>query len=143
MKLVKEEMRKLAFEDPDEAFEIISSTSSKTLDELETEEGGKTTILRQDSAKPPQESDTQSSFSKLKTKLKKTATWLNENKDKSLDDILMERWRDGCSEESLKTAKAKCKQKARKKKKSTSSKCKSVSAKAWQLLILRYIGKVF
>ena len=36
MKQIKEEMRKLALEDPDEAFEIISSTSSETVGQIET-----------------------------------------------------------------------------------------------------------
>ena len=99
MKQIKEEMRNLALEDPDEAFEIISSTSSETVGQIETRG-----IFSK-------------YFGKLKTKLKRTVMWINKNKDKSLDDILVERWRDSCSEENMRSSLAKCKRKATKKRK--------------------------
>merc|ERR1712183_1182139 len=65
-------------------------------------------------------------FGKLKTKLKKAAKWLNENKDKTLDDIMVERWKEKCTEDSLKNSLAQCKRKGMKKNsKSSSTNCKN------------------
>merc|ERR1712183_223413 len=72
------------------------------------------------------QSKTQKYFGKLKTDLKKAAKWLNENKDKTLDDIMVERWKEKCSEESLKNSLAGCKRKGQKKNsKSSSTNCKN------------------
>ena len=166
MKEVKEEMKNLVSEDPDEAFEILTSTSSMRFSEMQEDERNdsqndrtsddeddtdneKTRTGKNDSDSSDEtpdsndqdtESKTRKYFGKLKTKLKKAAKWLNENKDKTLDDVLVQKWKDNCSEEKLKSSMAKCKKKGQKKKskKSSGSKCaKLQSHKEWDLLILR------
>merc|ERR1712223_1769550 len=109
MKEVKEEMKNLVSEDPDEAFEILTSTSSKRFSEMEEDERNdsqndrtsddeddtdnentRTGKNNSDSSDETQDSndqdtrkDTESKtrkyFGQLKTQLKKAAKWLNEN----------------------------------------------------------------
>jgi len=127
IKEVKDEVRSLVEKDSDEAFEILASTSSRTFSEMEEEventQNAPDTQITDDS-----ESKTRKYFGKMKSKLKKVAKWLNENKDKTLDDIMVKRWKEKCSEESLNNSMAKCKRKAQKKKRlsaeSVTSKCK-------------------
>ena len=162
MKEVKEEMKNLVSEDPDEAFEILTSTSSMRFSEMQEDERNdsqndrtsddeddtdneKTRTGKNDSDSSDEtpdsndqdtESKTRKYFGKLKTKLKKAAKWLNENKDKTLDDVLVQKWKDNCSEEKLKNSMAKCKKKGQKKKSKTSnvSKCSKLqSHKEWDL----------
>ena len=146
VKEVKEEMRSLVSEDPDEAFEIFSSTSSKRLSEMEEDDGDDSPNNRiidddddtdnQDTRNTGNKSDDNQSkarkyLGKLKTSLKRVGKWINENKDKSLGDILVKSWKDNCSDEKLKSSMDKCKKKVQKKnsknnKKSNASKCREL-----------------
>ena len=84
---------------------------------------------------PDDESNSQKFVRNLKTNLKKAAVWFNENKDKSLDDLMVSGWREKCSNDKLQTSMDKCKTSMSKRGMSTSdsgAKCKkSQSIKEW------------
>merc|ERR1711936_814565 len=62
---------------------------------------------------------------KLKTKLKKAVVWINENKDKTLDEILVEGWKEKCSKSNLQCrSKGPKRRKMSKQAKTSSSNCR-------------------
>jgi hypothetical protein len=54
----------------------------------------------------------ESFWKKQKNNLKKAAKWFNENKGKSIDDIMVDRWSKKCADQSLKSSERKCLDKA-------------------------------
>merc|ERR1712241_1143739 len=132
-KLVKDALKSLLEEDSDEAYEFLSTSSSRTFGDIEKEEETQENSTPDDSnssrnplrriklpkkkVKPtpspdsPTDEETDSgsssrrriknsakkSLQKVKDKLKVAAVWYLENKDKTIDQILVDKWKEKCS----------------------------------------------
>merc|ERR1712066_578096 len=131
-KQVKDALKSLLEEDSDEAYEFLSTSSSRTFGDIEKEEKtqDKSTPENSNSSRNPlrkfklpkkkvkptpslysstdEETDSGSStrrkiktsakkyLQKVKDKLKVAAVWCLENKDKTIDQILVDKWKEKC-----------------------------------------------
>ena len=145
MKELKAELAEFFTEDPDQGFTSISEISDKTIEVMESDQP---LPNQQDIPSPLPDEDTtinpvialkpskvKKYFTNLKTNLKKAAVWFNENKDKTLSDLMVSGWKEKCSNDKLQTSMDKCKTSMSKRGMSTSdsgAKCKkSQSIKEW------------
>ena len=138
-------MRNLLEEDSDEVFEFLDSYSSRTFNDIENEdspneetkpstgsessssssENKPTTETNTDTESGQNENNGRDFLQKLKTKLKKAVVWMNENKDKTLDEILVKGWKEKCSKSNLQCrSKGPKRRKMSKQAKNSSSSCK-------------------
>merc|ERR1711913_20138 len=129
-KLVKDALKSLLEEDSDEAYEFLSTSSSRTFGDIEKEEETQENSDDSNSSRNPfrkfklpkkkvkptpspdsptdEETDSGSSsrrriktsakkyLQKVKDKLKNAAVWYLENKDKTIDQILVDKWKEKC-----------------------------------------------
>merc|ERR1711953_114723 len=107
-KLVKDALKSLLEEDSDEAYEFLSTSSSRN--PLRKFKLPKKKVKPTPSPDSPTDEETDPGSSsrrriktsakkylqKVKDKLKVAAVWYLENKDKTIDDILVDKWKEKC-----------------------------------------------
>merc|ERR1711936_393166 len=141
----KDGLRNLLEEDSDEVFEFLDSYSSRTFNDIDNEDSpneetkpgtGSESTSSSSENKPTTETNTDTEsrqnenngrdfLQKLKTKLKKAVVWMNENKDKTLDEILVKGWKEKCSKSNLQCrSKGPKRRKMSKQAKTSSSNCR-------------------
>jgi hypothetical protein len=97
----------------------------ENLDKPSTEENKPVHSSPEDQDDVTKETKTNHFLQRNRHELKKTAKWFNENKDRRIDDILVEKWSQKCSKKSLDSSKEKCMSNANNCKKDQVSKKKS------------------
>ena len=117
LKDAKTELRESFIEDPEESFLTLLKISDKTIEELESEESNTFSgeeieyeyAEEYDNSEQEEERVSKQFLGTLNAELIKASKWFNENKEKSLSDIMVGGWKEDCSEPNLQNSFDNCK----------------------------------